>query len=161
EAETLLQLYVLLAAIADPVRKLSSVFTKLQSGAAAADRIFHFMDRQPKIQANNHLRRLPQHQESLEVRGVCFSYEPGQPILTNVDLKIRFGETVALVGKNGCGKSTMLGLILRFYDPDHGSILVDGIDLRSVKLRSLRRQIGLVTQETILFDDTIYNNIAY
>jgi ATP-binding cassette subfamily B protein/subfamily B ATP-binding cassette protein MsbA len=68
---------------------------------------------------------------------------------------------VALVGKNGCGKTTLLGLLLRFYDPDHGSVLIDGVDIRRVNLRSLRQQIGLVTQETILFDDTIYNNIAY
>src|SRR5947209_7402053 len=98
---------------------------------------------------------------AIEFRDVCFSYEPGHPILTNIHLDIRFGETVALVGKNGCGKTTLVGLIPRLYDPDHGSVLVDGRDIRTVNLRSLRQQIGLVTQETILFDDTIFNNIAY
>jgi ATP-binding cassette subfamily B protein/subfamily B ATP-binding cassette protein MsbA len=161
EHESLLQLYVLLAAIADPVRKLSSVLTRIQSGAAAADRVFAFLDRQPRVQGNSTGRRLARHASAIEFRDVCFSYEPGRPILTNVHLKVRFGETVAFVGKNGCGKTTLVGLIPRFYDPDHGSILVDSLDIRNVNLRSLRQQVGLVTQETILFDDTIYNNIAY
>jgi ATP-binding cassette subfamily B protein/subfamily B ATP-binding cassette protein MsbA len=161
EAAALLQLYGLLAAIADPVRKLSSVYTRLQSGAAAADRIFNFMDRRPRVTANCHRPRLARHHSRLEFRDVCFSYEPGRPILTNIHLDVRFGETIALVGKNGCGKTTLVGLLPRFFDPDHGSILLDGHDLRTVHLRSLRQQLGIVTQETMLFDDTIYNNIAY
>ncbi|OAI38939.1 hypothetical protein AYO40_01500 [Planctomycetaceae bacterium SCGC AG-212-D15] len=161
EAESLLQLYVLLAAIADPVRKLSSVYTRIQSGAAAADRIFQFVDREPRVTSNTNAPRLPRHARALEFRDVCFSYEPGKPILTNIHLRINFGETVAVVGKNGCGKSTLVGLIPRFFDADHGSILVDGQDIRAANLRSLRQQIGIVSQETFLFDDTIYNNIAY
>ncbi len=159
--ESLLQLYGLLASIADPVRKLSSVYTRIQSGAAAADRIFAYIDLQPRVRGNIHALRLAHHASSIEFRDVCFSYEPGRPILTNVHLKVCHGETIALVGKNGCGKSTLIGLIPRFYDPDHGFILVDGTDIRTVNLRSLRQQIGLVTQETTLFDDTVYNNIAY
>lgn len=160
ESEDLLQLYALLAAIADPVRKMSSVFTRLQSGGAAADRIFAFLDRQPRVRGNSDGPR-PRHRGTIEFRDVCFSYEPGRPILTNIHLDIRFGETIALVGKNGCGKTTLVGLIPRFYDADHGSILIDGQNLREVNLRCLRQQIGIVTQETILFDDTIYNNILY
>jgi ATP-binding cassette subfamily B protein/subfamily B ATP-binding cassette protein MsbA len=161
EAESLLQLYVLLAAIADPVRKLSSVYTRIQSGAAAADRVFAYIDRQPRVRGNSNGPRLLRHARGIEFRDVCFSYEPGSPILTNIHLRINHGETVALVGKNGCGKTTLVGLIPRFYDPDHGSIIVDGQDIRGVNLRSLRQQIGIVTQDTFLFDDTIYNNIAY
>ncbi|GIW79182.1 MAG: ABC transporter ATP-binding protein [Gemmatales bacterium] len=161
EPEALLQLYALLAAIADPVRKLSSVYTRIQSGAAAADRIFQSLDRQPIVQSNSYAPRLNRHHDSIEFRDVCFSYEPGRPILTNVHLRLEFGQTVAFVGKNGCGKTTLVGLIPRFYDPDHGTILIDGQDIREVNLRSLRKQVGIVTQETVLFDDTIYNNIAY
>jgi ATP-binding cassette subfamily B protein/subfamily B ATP-binding cassette protein MsbA len=161
DAEELLQLYAFLAAIADPVRKLSSVYTRIQSGAAASDRIFNYLDRQPRVLPNSTGRRLARHQSTIEFRDVCFSYEPGIPILTNVHLKVRFGETVAMVGRNGCGKTTLVGLVPRFYDPDHGSILVDDLDIRHLNLRSLRQQIGIVTQETILFDDTIYNNISY
>jgi ATP-binding cassette subfamily B protein/subfamily B ATP-binding cassette protein MsbA len=159
--ESLLTLYVFLSSIADPVRKLTSVYTRIQSGMAAADRIFVFIDRQPRVRGNSHCPRLVAHESTIEFRDVCFSYEPGHPILTNIHLQVRHGETIALVGKNGCGKTTLVGLIPRFYDPDHGFVLVDGHDLRTVNLRSLRQQIGLVTQDTTLFDDTVYNNIAY
>jgi ATP-binding cassette subfamily B protein/subfamily B ATP-binding cassette protein MsbA len=161
EAEALLQLYVLLAAIADPVRKLSSFLTKVQSGAAAADRVFNMMDREPQIRPNTAGPRLRRHHDAIAFENVCFSYDPGRPILSGIDLRVGFGETIALVGKNGCGKSTLVGLIPRFYDPDHGSITIDGLDIRAVNLRSLRQQIGIVTQDPVLFDDTVFNNIAY
>jgi ATP-binding cassette subfamily B protein/subfamily B ATP-binding cassette protein MsbA len=184
EPESMLQLYLLLAAIADPVRKLSNVFTRLQSGCAAADRIFAFIDRVPKVQANYdgpHLRRpewlpprrrlvsteaaecgtVPVVPNYVEFRDVCFSYDPDKPILSHINLTVRAGETVALVGHNGCGKSTLVNLITRFHDPDHGSVFVDGLDLRKAHLGSLRRQMALVTQDTFLFDDTIFANIAY
>lgn len=159
--ETLLQLYALLAAIADPVRKLSSVYNKLQSGAAAADRIFGFLDQKPTIAANLAGVRLARHSQSIEFRDVCFSYEAGRPTLTNISFQVKAGEIIAIVGRNGSGKSTLLGLLPRFYDPDHGSIFIDGVDVRSMNLRSLRKQIGIVTQDTFLFDDTIFTNIAY
>jgi subfamily B ATP-binding cassette protein MsbA len=167
EAESLLSLYVLLAAVADPVRKLSSVFTRIQSACAAADRIFAYVDRQPKIRGNTdgpRLAKLPPAGEGepcIEFRDVCFSYDPDRPILNNIHLTVRAGETVAIVGPNGCGKSTLVGLLPRFHDPSHGSVLIDGYDLRGVHLRRLRRRIGLVTQDVILFDDTIFANIAY
>jgi ATP-binding cassette, subfamily B, bacterial MsbA len=169
---TLLTLYAFLAAVADPVRKLSSVFTRIQSGAAAADRIFAFLDRQPRVTRNADGPRLAKTElrpeggkkgklNFIEFRDVCFSYEPNCPILTNINLSIRAGETVAIVGQNGTGKTTLAGLLPRFYDPLHGSIFVNGMDIRVVNLRSLRQQIGVVTQESVLFDDTIQNNIGY
>lgn len=161
EMESLLQLYALLAAIADPVRKLSSVYTRIQSGWAASDRIFGYLDRQPKIFANGAGPCLDRHGRSIVFQNVCFSYDPGHPILTGINLHVPHGQVIALVGKNGCGKTTLLNLLPRFFDPDHGTIFLDGVDIRSAQLRSLRRQIGIVTQDTILFDETIYNNIAY
>jgi ATP-binding cassette, subfamily B, bacterial MsbA len=167
EAEALLTLYGLLAAIADPVRKLSSVFTRIQSGCAAADRVFDYIEMQPKVSANPTGHVLERHHESIEFRDVCFSYEPRHaseprsPILTDIRLCVEFGETIALVGKNGCGKSTLVSLLPRFFDPDHGTVLVDGHDIRSANLRSLRHQVSIVTQDAILFDESIYNNIAY
>lgn len=196
EAETLLQLYVLLAAVADPVRKLSSVFTRIQSACAASDRIYEYMDRQPRVRTNSEGHRLPRHappspigstdaqaptkedagrepvltpteraksaRPYIEFRNVCFSYDPvGKPVLDQVSFGVQAGETIALVGPNGCGKTTLLGLVPRFYDPNHGSVMIQGHDLRTLHLRSLRQHIGLVTQEPILFADTIYNNIAY
>jgi subfamily B ATP-binding cassette protein MsbA len=161
EAETLLQLYALLAAAADPVRRLSNVYTRIQSGFAAADRIFGYMDHAPKIQANADAPALERHEADIEFRNVCFSYAPGQVLLEGIDLHIKQGEIVAFVGKNGCGKTSLLNLLPRFYDPDHGTIFIDGVDIRSVNLRSLRKQIAIVTQDMFLFDDTVFNNIAY
>src|SRR5262249_4638735 len=160
-APSLLLLYGYLAAIADPVRKLSSVYSRLQSAMAAADRIFLMYDRQPRVIGNHEGYRLTGMTTAMAFRCVCLSYEPGRAILTNIHLRVRAGETIALVGKNGSGKTTLLSLIPRFQDPDHGSVLIDDMDVRRMHLRSLRRCIGIVTQETILFDDTIQNNIAY
>ena len=159
--EALLTLYLLLATIADPVRKLSSVWTKMQSGMVAADRIFALYDREPAVGANADGPVVPRHERGITFRNVCFSYLPGRPALNDVTLDVAAGETVALVGPNGCGKSTLLGLLPRFYDPDHGEILIDGVPLRAANLRSVRRQIGLVTQDTVLFDDTIFANLAF
>ena len=160
-AETLLELYALLAAISDPVRKLSSVFTRIQSGFAASDRVFAYMDREPNIRPNSDGPELPRHHRDIEFRNICFSYKPTEPILTGVSLTVQHGETVAIVGKNGCGKTTLLNLLGRMFDPDHGTIFIDGRDIRTANLRSLRRQLGIVTQDTFLFDTTILANIAY
>ena len=160
---TLLQLYVFLVAVADPVRKLSSVYTKIQAGAVAADRIFELYDKIPTITTNADGTVLPKHCKSIEFRNVTFSYTAGTelPTLATICLNVKAGETIALVGPNGCGKTTLLGLLPRFYDPDHGFVLIDGINLRKANLRSLRKQVGVVTQQTVLFDDTVFNNIAY
>lgn len=160
---TLLQLYVFLVAVADPVRKLSSVYTKIQAGAVAADRIFELYDKVPTISTNADGTVLAKHSKSIEFRNVTFSYTAGteSPTLATICLNVKAGETIALVGPNGCGKTTLLGLLPRFYDPDHGFVLVDGINLRKANLRSLRKQVGVVTQQTVLFDDTVFNNIAY
>ena len=118
-------------------------------------------DQELKLFRNQVLNHTDRTEKEIEFHNVCFSYQPGKPTLENISFKVRAGETIAIVGPNGCGKTTLLNLLPRFYDPDHGTILIDGIDLRNAHLRSLRKQIGVVTQDTILFDDTIYNNIAY
>jgi len=161
EPETLIQLYALLGGMADPVRKLSSVYTKLQSSAAAADRVFAFMDKVPQVQANVHGPRLARISDDLEFKNICFSYQKGVPILENISFKVRAGETIAIVGPNGCGKTTLLNMLPRFFDPDHGSILLDGVDISSAHLRTLRKQFGIVTQDSVIFEDTIANNISY
>ena len=160
---TLLQLYAFLAAIADPVRKMSSVYTKLQGAEAAANRVFELYDRMPTIRANGDGPRISGVKKSIEFRNVCFSYNPEAdvPTLSNVHLTVKAGETIAIVGQNGCGKTTLLGMVPRFYDPDHGSILIDGVNIRTAHLRHLRKHIGIVTQDTQLFDDTIAANIGY
>lgn len=157
----LLLFYALLAGSADPIRKLSDIFTQLQRASAAAERIFTQLDREPLVRSPEHPTTIGRHRRQLTFEGVDFAYTPGQPILRGIDLQIPFGETIAIVGPNGCGKSTLANLIPRFYDPAAGTIRIDGVSLRDIHLRDLRRQIGLVTQETLLFNDTVFNNVRY
>jgi ABC-type multidrug transport system fused ATPase/permease subunit len=151
----------MLAGVSDPIRKLANVHSKIQRASAAADRICALMDRAPKVVAPKHASILPRHRQSVELDRVSFGYSAGAPVLHSVSLTVRHGETIALVGPNGCGKTTLMNLLPRFWDVDSGAIRIDGHDVREVSLRSLRRQIGIVLQETILFQDTLANNIAY
>jgi ATP-binding cassette subfamily B protein/subfamily B ATP-binding cassette protein MsbA len=157
----LLLFYGLLVGATDPARKLSDVFNRLQRAAAAADRIYQMLDREPAIRNRASVKPLPRHHRDLVFRDVSFSYVPSQAVLERVSLRIEYGETIAVVGPNGCGKTTLASLIPRFYDPVAGAIEIDGCDLREVRIRDLRRQIGVVTQEPLLFDDTVFNNIRY
>jgi ATP-binding cassette subfamily B protein/subfamily B ATP-binding cassette protein MsbA len=157
----LLLFYAMLAGTSDPVRKMADAWGQLQRSYAAADRVFEMYDRAPRIADPPRPRPLPRHARDLVFDNVHFRYHPQQPVLEGIDLVIPFGETLAIVGPNGCGKSTLASLIPRFFDPQEGSIRLDGVDLREVRRRDLRRQIGLVTQETLLFNDTVLNNIRY
>ncbi len=159
--ESLLLFYGLLAGAADPIRKFSDVFTQLQRAAAASDRIFARLDLQPDVRDPKQPAPLKRHRQDLVFEGVHFAYRPDQPVLEEINLRIAFGQTIAVVGPNGCGKTTLANLIPRFYDPSRGTIRLDGVPLNDVRLRELRGQIGLVTQETLLFNDTIFNNIRY
>jgi ABC-type multidrug transport system fused ATPase/permease subunit len=162
EAAALIQLYIALAGLTDPCRKLSNLYGRLQRTCAAADRVFEQMDRRPQVVDTPGAGFLDKCQKAIDFETVTFTYPRGsEPVLYDLSLSIRAGETVALVGPNGCGKSTLVNLLARFYEPQQGAIKIDGIDIRSVKLSSLRRQIGLVTQEIALFDDTVHNNIAH
>ncbi len=158
---SLLLFYGLLAGVADPVRKFSDVFTKLQRAAAASDRVFERLDREPAVSDPAEPVALADGRHALSFKDVQFAYKPGHPVLEGLNLEIERGETIAVVGPNGCGKSTLVNLIPRFYDATSGTITIDGTPLADVRLRDLRRRIGLVTQETLLFDDTIFNNILY
>ncbi len=153
--------YAMLAGAADPIRKLSEVFSGLQRAAAASDRIYAMLDREPQVRDCPNPMPLPRHSRDLVFEGVHFAYVPGRPVLKDIHLRVRFGETVAIVGPSGCGKTTLASLIPRFADPTAGTIRLDGLRLDQVRLRDLRGQIGLVTQEPVLFDDTVLNNIRY
>jgi ATP-binding cassette subfamily B protein/subfamily B ATP-binding cassette protein MsbA len=157
----LLLFYSLMAGVADPLRKLSDVFNRLQAAGAACDRIFDRLEREPTICDPQYPVTVGRHQRDLEFAHVSFAYKPGKNVLQDVNLKIGFGETIAIVGPNGSGKSTLAHLIPRFADPSSGEIRLDGVRLTDMRLKDLRGQIGLVTQETALFDDTIFNNIRY
>ena len=137
--ESLILFYGLLAGSADPIRKFSDVFTGLQRAAAAADRIFARLDREPKVRDPERPVPLKPHRRDLVFEGVDFAYHPGQTVLEGINLRIPFGQTIAVVGPNGCGKSTLANLIPRFYDPTQGTIRIDGVSLKDVRLRQLRQ----------------------
>ncbi|HJS06055.1 MAG TPA: ABC transporter ATP-binding protein [Pirellulales bacterium] len=157
----LLLFYGLLVGATDPARKLSDVFNRLQRAVAASDRIYQMLDREPAIRNAPNPRPLARHHREIVFRDVAFSYTPAVQVLDRINLRIGYGGTIAVVGPNGCGKSTLASLIPRFFDVTAGTVEIDGVDVRQVRLRDLRRQIGIVTQEALLFDDTVYNNIRY
>jgi subfamily B ATP-binding cassette protein MsbA len=160
-AAGLMLFFGMLAGVSDPARKMSEIFGVLAAGAAASERLLPLLDREPTIVDPVQPQTAPRPHHELVFEQVSFAYQPSHPVLRGIDLKIAFGETVAIVGPNGCGKSTLVNLLLRFYDPNQGSVRLDGVDLRQMRLRDLRERIGVVSQLTHLFDDTVANNIRY
>ena len=144
-----------------PVRRIGQINNLVQLGMAGIVRVFELMDVRPEVLEKNGAVTLDRVKEGLAFRNVSFAYEPGNAVLCGVSFSARLGEVVAIVGSSGSGKSTLVNLIPRFYDPTAGVITLDGIDISRIRLRSLRHQMGIVTQDTILFDDTVFNNIAY
>jgi ATP-binding cassette, subfamily B, bacterial MsbA len=146
----------------DPVRRMSGIYNTFQQAKGASSKVFEIMQEQPDIVEKLNAFNLTQFHREIEFRNVSFNYNDSRlPVLKAVNLKVRLGEVVALVGSSGSGKSTMVNLITRFFDATDGQILIDGIDIRDLRLDSLRSLIGLVSQETILFNDTVRNNICY
>ncbi len=146
----------------EPVKRLTNVNNTIQQGISAAIRVFSIMDTPPQITDKKDALPLPGISDKIDIRDVTFSYDSDEePVLRNINLTIQSGEAVAFVGMSGGGKTTLVNLIPRFYDVTDGSILIDGHDIRDVTTASLRGHVGMVTQQTILFNDTIRNNIAY
>jgi len=144
-----------------PVKKLAKINNKLKSLQGATKRIFEVMKTEPEIANPKGAKELKKHNNMIEFRNVCFGYTPGTNVLKNISFKIKAGEMAAFVGSTGSGKSTILDLLPRFYDVTSGSITIDGYDIRDVTLESLRRQIGIVSQDIILFNNTVAYNIGY
>ncbi|MCE3230179.1 MAG: ABC-type multidrug transport system, ATPase and permease component [Alphaproteobacteria bacterium] len=145
----------------EPLKRLSNMNANLQEGLAAAARVFKILDTAATIQDRPEAKPLPLVKEHIEFQDVRFSYPDGKMALDGINLRIKKAQSIALVGASGAGKSTIINLIPRFYDIQHGAILIDGVDIRDVTLASLRQQIALVSQEITLFDTTIRDNIAY
>jgi len=146
-----------------PVKKLSRVNAGLQQAMAASERIFEILDTHSEVKERPSARSLPRLRRDIEFRNVSFAYDDGagKHVLRDVSFGVRAGQVVAVVGLSGAGKTTLVNLVPRFYDVTGGAILIDGLDIRDVTLASLRAQVGIVTQETVLFDETIASNIAY
>ena len=143
-----------------PVRNLNKVNLEVQEGLAAAARIFELLDTVVEVGEEKDALSLPPISKGIEFKEVTFKYDEA-PVLKSVSLHVKAGEIIAIVGMSGAGKTSLVNLLPRFYDVEEGQILIDGFDIRKVTLKSLREQIGLVTQQTILFNDTVRNNIAY
>ncbi len=149
----------------DPVRKFALYYNNFQQALGASDSVFGFLDAQDEVEEKLTAKRLPPFHEKVQFENVSFCYEPNSPdavrVLDGINLEVRRGEVLAVVGSSGAGKSTLVHLVPRFFDVSGGRLLIDGFDVRDVTLASLRSQIGIVTQETVLFNDTLRNNIAY
>ncbi len=145
----------------DPIGHVTNNYNEFKQGEASVDRIFELMAIQPTVTEKPKAINLPPVQGKVEYRQITFAYKPGEPVLKDISLLAMPGEAIALVGASGAGKTTFVNLLPRFYDPTTGEILIDGIDIRDVSLESLRRQIGIVPQETIMFSGTVAQNIAF
>ncbi|GAB3328599.1 ABC transporter ATP-binding protein [Larkinella ripae] len=144
-----------------PAKEISNAFSGSQRGIASGERVLELIDTAPAIQDKPGALALPGFRQTIEVQNVSFAYHPDRPVLKGIEFTLEKGKTIALVGASGGGKSTIADLIPRFYDPTDGRILIDGVDLRDCSMHSLRNLMGIVTQESILFNDTIFNNIAF
>jgi ATP-binding cassette subfamily B protein len=144
-----------------PLQWLTNLADSVPRSLTAAERIFEVLDTEPEVADTENAVPLPHIQGDVEFRNVYFGYDRNKPILKDVSLHVRPGEMIGLVGKTGAGKSTFINLVCRFYDPQMGQVLIDGVDVRAVRLSDLRSQIGVVLQEPFLFSGTIAENIAY
>ncbi|MEK7306773.1 MAG: lipid A export permease/ATP-binding protein MsbA [Nitrospirota bacterium] len=145
-----------------PVRQLGTANNEIQQALAAAERVFHVMDEETEIGRDTGKQGISSVKEAIEFRSVYFRYDGiEEGIISDINLNVKAGEVIAVVGSSGSGKTSLLNLLPRFYEPTSGSILIDGVDIRDITIPSLRGQIGIVGQETFLFDDTVRNNIAY
>ena len=153
--------YGLLIGCLDPIRKLSDVYGTIQGGAAAADRMMPVIQTNDSTESQTGNRRIESANKDIVFENVQFEYQKDQPVLRGVDFTLRRGETLAIVGPNGCGKSTLIRLLLRFAEPSGGRIVLGDDDIRDIRKKHLRRRISLVTQQSVLFNDTVANNIAY
>ena len=160
DPEGLLTYLIVFSQILNPAKSISQSISSIQRGIASADRIFKLIDEKPLITNNASAVALNQFGKSLRFDHVSFKYDK-EPILTDINLEVSKGDTVALVGSSGAGKSTLADLVPRFYDATEGSILIDGVDIRDINVESLRNQMGVVTQESILFNDSVSKNIAF
>lgn len=147
--------------ISNPIKRLSRVIGNIQKALAAAQRVFDVLDLPETIKDAENAKLLPPAKGQVSFKNVSFSYNPGEQVISNISFDVKPGQMIAFVGPSGAGKSTIASLLPRFYDVDKGSITIDGEDLRGVTLDSLREQVGIVPQETVLFNGTVYDNILY
>lgn len=161
DAATFIYYLVIFYSIIGPAKDLSKATYSIRRGMASLERIDRILDSENNIREKENPTHIADFQSVIRYEDVCFSYQDNRPVLQHVNLAIHKGQTVALVGQSGSGKTTMADLVPRFYDPQHGRITIDGVDIRDLKTYDLRALMGNVNQEAILFNDTFYNNITF
>ncbi len=150
-----------LIGFSDPIRKMADVYNMIQGGVVAADRVFPLIDAEPNVRTPENPVAFPQRPPEVHFDRVCYAYRPGNNVLKQTKFKVAAGQTVAIVGANGCGKSTLINMLPRFFDPQDGAIRFDGTSIDEFDLRELRQGLGYVTQRSMLFNDTVFENIRY
>ena len=160
-SEDFIRFILILFSVLGPIRNLSNVSVELQKGFASADRVFDVLDTPMSIRSKPGAIKISELNDKISFNDVCFNYDGTDSILKNISFKIKKGTVTALVGSSGAGKSTVADLIPRFYDVVDGSVSIDGVNVKDIEIRSLRQMMGIVSQETILFNDTIGSNIKY
>lgn len=159
--DMLILFYAMLAGASDPARKMTEIVNVLVRGDTACQNLANSYDSGDKISNTESTVTVPFHSQSVEFKNLTFWYKQDHKVLEKLNLSVPFGQTIAIVGGNGCGKSTLMNLLCRFYDPQNGGIYLDGKDIRQMNPKRLRRQIAWVTQQSVLFRGTIAENIAY
>lgn len=157
----LLIFFGMLVGISDPLRKMSAVYSSIYAGTIAADAIFPLLDQDSQISDPPEPQHVSRPHRELSIQQVSFAYNAAQPVINNISLTVPFGSTIGIVGGNGSGKSTLINLLCRFYDPQDGSLCLDGIDFRDMKVDDVRSRIALVNQHTELFNESVAYNIRY
>jgi subfamily B ATP-binding cassette protein MsbA len=160
-AGTFIGYIILFSQVLRPAKSISGSLTGVQTGLASGERILNLIDTGVVVYDKPEAKTLNKFENSIEFKNVDFNYKEDRPVLKNINFKLQRGKMLALVGPSGGGKSTLADLIIRFYDPTRGSIAIDGVDIKDYKVDSLRSLLGVVTQESILFNDSIFNNIAF
>lgn len=160
-AEEFITYIAIFSQVMRPAKEIANAFSNTQRGIAAGERVLQLLDAENVIKEKSNALHIDKFEKSIDVKKVSFSYDDNTRVLHDIDFRLERGKTIALVGSSGGGKSTIADLIPRFYDPTEGQITIDGLDLRDLSVASLRQLMGIVTQESILFNDTIFNNIAF
>jgi ATP-binding cassette, subfamily B, bacterial MsbA len=161
DAEQFIAYMIVFSQLISPAKSFSNAFYDIQKGMASLDRVHHFLDHENEIKEKESPKTITEFKEKITFKNVSFSYNENTNILKNVSLEIPKGKVIAIVGSSGAGKSTMVDLLPRFYDVSSGGIEIDGVDIRDLSIHSLRSMMGIVTQEAILFHDSIENNIVF
>ncbi|MCL4131834.1 UNVERIFIED_CONTAM: hypothetical protein GTU68_032218 [Idotea baltica] len=140
---------------------MSEIVNVIVRGGTACDNLYRTFDPVPRVTAPENPISVPRHQESIVFQNVFFAYLPKQPVVKKINLTVPYGQTVAIVGGNGCGKSTLMNLLTRFFDPHNGKVMIDGHDIRQMNPKQVRKQFAWVTQDSSLFNGTLWSNVAY